>query len=159
MKFTKFTTLAFLFLIATFMSCNDDDNNIVTPITEPVPVSAATLLLNSIEEDGGIPYDANNPVLTFSDAENVFLPSVLGIDFRIDRNVVPAGPTVRLPLFQGWETLPNGTTREGYYIITEASDSDLARDLGVIYAPRMANAIGSGEFLTQMVIAKQMRMI
>jgi len=30
------------------------------------------------------------------------------------------------------------------YIITEASDNDLARDLGVIYSPRMAEAIGSG---------------
>ncbi len=109
----------------------------------PMMVNAAELLLASIEADGGVPYNAENPVLDFTNAQNVFLPSVLGIDFRIDRNVVPAGPTARFPMFQGWETLPNGDTREGYYVITEASDRGLARLLGVIYAPRMADAIGS----------------
>ena len=34
--------------------------------------------------------------------------------------------------------------REGYYIITEASDREFAREMGVIFAPRMADAIGSG---------------
>ena len=100
--------------------------------------------MSSIRTDGGTPYDANNPALSFTDNQNVFVPSVLGIDFRIDRSVVPAGPTVRLPMFQGWESLPDGSVREGFYVITEASDQELARELGVIFAPRMANAIGSG---------------
>ena len=127
-------------------SCNSDDNNTTPEGENPgsdAP-TAASLLLNSIAADGGTPYDANNPALSFTDAQNVFLPSILGIDFRVDRNVVPAGPTARFPMFQGWETLPNGERREGYYVITEASDSDLAEELGVIYAPRMAEAIGSG---------------
>lgn len=127
-------------------SCNSDDNNTTPEGENPQPdaPTAASLLLNSIEVDGGTPYDTDNPALSFTDAQNVFIPSVLGIDFRIDRNVVPAGPTARFPMFQGWETLPNGERREGYYVITEASDSDLATELGVIYAPRMAEAIGSG---------------
>ncbi|MEM9143094.1 MAG: hypothetical protein AAGA86_08910 [Bacteroidota bacterium] len=108
------------------------------------PKEQAYLLLESIKEDGGTPYDAEHPALTFTEAQNVFLPSVLGIDFRIDRAVVPAGPTARFPLFQGWETLPNGNHRKGYYVITEASNRYFAEKLGVIYAPRMANAIGSG---------------
>jgi len=141
MRFSNLKTLVLLLLITTIMSCNNDDTDNIPTTGPPSP---ATLLLNSIEADGGISYDANNPVLSFTEAQNVFLPSVLGIDFRVDRAVVPAGPTVRLPLFQGWETLPNGTTREGYYIITEASDRALATQLGVIYAPRMADAIGSG---------------
>ncbi len=138
MKLSKLIFLSSLVLFT--VSCNDDDDNI--PI--PDPPTAAELLLSSIETDGGTPYDADNPALTFTDDQNVFIPSVLGIDFRVDRDVVPAGPTVRLPLFQGWETLSNGDVREGYYIITEASDRELARELGVIFAPRMANAIGSG---------------
>ena len=128
-----------------FASCNSDDDN--TPSggdDNPQAPSAASLLLNSIEADGGTPYDADNPILSFTDAQNVFLPSILGIDYRTDRNVVPAGPTARFPMFQGWETLPSGERREGYYVITEASDSDLARELGVIFAPRMAESIGSG---------------
>jgi len=106
-------------------------------------VDAADLLLSSIEADGGVPYDSENPALTFTDDQNVFLPSILGIDFRIDREVVPAGPTARFPMFQGWETLPNGDIREAHYVITEASNRRLARLLGVIYSPRMAEAIGS----------------
>ena len=126
-------------------SCNSDDNN-TTPDGGTPPVdtpTAASLLLNSIAADGGTPYDADNPALSFTDAQNVFLPSILGIDFRTDRSVVPAGPTARFPMFQGWETTPNGP-REAHYVITEASDEDLARELGVIFAPRMAEAIGSG---------------
>lgn len=128
-----------------FASCNSDDDNTASGDDNPQAQTpdAASLLLNSIEVDGGTPYNADNPVLSFTDAQNVFIPSVLGIDYRTDRNVVPAGPTARFPMFQGWETTPDGP-REAHYVITEASDSDLARELGVIFAPRMAESIGSG---------------
>jgi len=116
----------------------------------PMMVDAAALLLASIEADGGVPYDAENPALTFTAAQNVFIPSVLGLDYRVDRDVVPAGPTARFPMFQGWETLPDGSNREAHYVITEASDRGLARLLGVIFSPRMADAIGSnGEQTSQ----------
>ncbi|MBL4663930.1 MAG: hypothetical protein JKY22_10365 [Flavobacteriaceae bacterium] len=128
--------------ITAFISCNTDDDINEVPVLETP--DAATLLLTSIETDGGTPYNASNPALTFTQAQNVFIPSVLGIDYRMDRNVVPAGPTARFPMFQGWETLSNGDRREGYYVITEASDIDLARALGIIFSPRMAVSIGSG---------------
>lgn len=147
MKNLKILALSALAGMA-LLSCDlDDDQTIIgenPDVVEGQIPDAASLLLSSITADGGIPYDANNPALTFTTAQNVFLPSVLGIDFRIDREVVPQGPTARFPMFQGWETLPNGERREGYYVITEASDSDLALELGVIFAPRMAAAIGSG---------------
>ena len=151
MKKINFTYLLAIALTLFLASCDSSDDFVgsgdgdddATP--EPLSVvEQAELLLNSIEADGGIPFDADNPALTFTEDQNVFLPSILGIDFRVDRSVVPAGPTARFPMFQGWETLPNGNRREGYYIITEASDATLARELGVIYSPRMANAIGSG---------------
>ena len=129
-----------LLALTLFQSCSDDEEPTIS-LDNP---TAAELLLSSIRTDGGTPYDANNPALSFTENQNVFVPSVLGIDFRIDRSVVPAGPTVRLPMFQGWESLPDGSVREGFYVITEASDQELARELGVIFAPRMANAIGSG---------------
>ncbi len=145
MKTIKLIATAVLLSSLFLISCNDDDDNVnQSGEQQDQAPDIASLLLGSIEADGGIPYDADNPALTFTSAQNVFLPSVLGIDFRIDRTIVPAGPTARFPMFQGWETLPNGDRREGYYIITEASDSDLANELGVIFAPRMANAIGSG---------------
>ncbi len=128
------------------MSCGDDDAVVDQPnngVEVASPVDEANLLLASIEADGGVPYNAADPALTFQDDENVFIPSVLGLDYRVDRAVVPAGPTVRLPLFQGWETLSNGERREGYYIITESSDRAQAEQLGVIYSPRMAAAATS----------------
>lgn len=141
MKNYKISILSLLAIGLLTVSCSDNKGEI---IEEPAAPSASTLLLNSIEADGGIAYNANNPALTFTTDQNVFLPSVLGIDFRVDRSVVPAGPTARFPMFQGWETLPNGTVREGYYVITEASDASLANELGVIFSPRMAASIGSG---------------
>ncbi len=135
---------AFLGILATtmFVACDKDSTGVEQPTLPESSPREAQLLLNSIKEDGGIPYDVNNPVLSFTEAQNVFLPSVLGIDFRIDREVVPAGPTARFPLFQGWETTSDGP-RKCYYVITEASDKDMATEMGVIYAPRMANAVGS----------------
>ena len=132
----------FLSLLAAtaFVACSDDD----IVIDDPIPsISEAQLLLESIRRDGGVPFDVDNPATVYPAAANVFIPSVLGVDYRVDRNVVEAGPTARFPMFQGWETTPNGP-REGYYIITEASDEAFARELGIIFAPRMADAIGSG---------------
>jgi len=111
-------------------------------ITEMM-IDAADLLLTSIATDGGTPFDADNPAVDYPEEANVFFASVLGVDYTVDRNVAPEGPTVRLPLFQGWEMV-DGTPRELYYVITEASNKQLARELGVIYAPRMANAVRSG---------------
>ncbi|WP_233565330.1 MULTISPECIES: hypothetical protein [Aquimarina] len=146
------TLLLSLFATAIFTACSNDD----TVINEEQPVASAKsltsfkalkeakILLNSIKQDGGTPFNVLRPALSFTSEQNVFLPSVLGIDFRIDRSVVPAGPTARFPMFQGWETLPNGSRRKGYYVITEASDKKMAKKLGVIFSPRMAASIGSG---------------
>ncbi|WP_010181784.1 hypothetical protein [Aquimarina agarilytica] len=127
------------------MSCDQDDVPGIDgpeggPITETA--SEASLLLQSIKEDGGVPFNKNKPALKFTAEQNVFLPSVLGIDFRIDRSEVPAGPTARFPMFSGWETTSSGP-RKCYYIITESSDQNMAEELGIIYAPRMAAAVGS----------------
>lgn len=121
-----------------FVNCSDDDAS--QPLqNNPTPLAEAGLLLASIQADGGTPYNADSPALTFQADENVFIPSVLGLDYRIDRDLAPEGPTVRLPLFQGWETTPDGP-RESHYIITESSDQAQARELGIIWAPRMAQA-------------------
>ena len=104
----------------------------------------AKVLLASIAKDGGTPYNVFRPALRFTADQNVFIPSMLGLDFRIDRDVVPEGPTGRFPMFQGVETLPDGSTRKGYYVITESSNYTQAKKLGVIFSPRMAASIGSG---------------
>ncbi len=138
-------------------ACSTEDNVLENENTNNVELALRTsskkqkfsalkesiILLNSIKKDGGTPYNVKRPALFFSRAQNVFIPSVLGIDYRIDRSIVPAGPTVRLPMFQGLETTSNGL-RKCYYVITEASNKAMAKKLGVIFSPRMAASIGSG---------------
>ncbi len=146
--------LVSLFVASIFVACSNDDA-IATEDQSVEEADAksfqsfralkeAKLLLNSIRRDGGTPYNVFNPALRFTAEQNVFLPSVLGIDYRIDRSEVPAGPTARFPMFQGWETLPDGSRRKGYYVITEASNKLMAKKLGVIFSPRMAVSKGSG---------------
>lgn len=134
-----------------FVNCSDDDttqqlvNNPGEPVEDAQTATAlaeANLLLNSLPE--AVRYDPANPALTAAEAAeaNLFIPSVLGLDHRVTRADAPEGPTVRFPLFQGWETPAGGEPRESYYIITETSDRAQAEALGIIWAPRMAEALG-----------------
>ena len=133
-----------------FVNCSDDDSaqqleNNPDP-TEDVQTATAlaeaNLLLNSLPE--AVRYDPASPALTAAEAAeaNLFIPSVLGLDHRTSRSEAPEGPTVRFPLFQGWETPEGGEPRESYYIITESSDRAQAEALGIIWSPRMADALG-----------------
>ena len=111
----------------------------------------AQTLLNSIATDGGEPYNQQNPAVRYTDAQRVFVPSALGIDYRLRGSETSTTPSVKMPMFKGYETLNDGSIRDAYYIITEASDREIAKTLGVAHAPRMAAAKGSegvqlGEF-------------
>lgn len=70
----------------------------------------------------------------FTRAQNVFVKSALAIDLNA------AAPTVTLPLFTG--VGPSGAPT--YFIVTEAADYNVARTLGVNYAPKLIHARGSG---------------
>jgi hypothetical protein len=65
----------------------------------------------------------------FSRDQNVFIPSALAIDFG-------SRPSVTLPLYRGIGPSGNPT----YFIITEAADFNVARILGVNYAPKLVFA-------------------
>ena len=67
MKNIKINILLALTLSFGLVSCNDDDNNGIAP--EPQAPNAAQLLLNSIREDGGVPFDVNNPAVTCTEAQ------------------------------------------------------------------------------------------
>jgi hypothetical protein len=71
--------------------------------------------------------------VNFNPSDHVFIKSALAIDFAY-RNA-----TVTLPLFHGLS--PQG--KDVFYIITDASDFHVARQMGVNYAPKLAEAIGS----------------
>ena len=69
----------------------------------------------------------------FKPSDHVFVKSALAVDFTY-RNA-----SVTLPLFRGLSPLG----KDVFYIITEASDFEVAHRMGVNYAPKLAAAIGS----------------
>ena len=73
----------------------------------------------------------------FSDEQNVFVDSVIALHDLED----PDEANVTLPVFRGIG--PDGEADE-YFIVTEAADFDVARLLGVNYAPKLVFARGSG---------------
>lgn len=73
--------------------------------------------------------------VNFPSSSNVFIKSVIEIDFTY------RFAWARLPLFRG--VMDNAANPDCYYIITEASDPNLASQMGVNFAPRMKN-IGDG---------------
>lgn len=140
MKNFKLKSILMVAIVSLLTSCGDDEGS----VTQLPTATESELLLASIAADGGVPFNASNPAVTYSADQNVFMPSALGIDLRTDINVVAAGPTVRMPLFRGWETLPDGSNRLAGYIITEASDQAMATALGVVFSPRMAAGSDAG---------------
>jgi hypothetical protein len=71
--------------------------------------------------------------------DHLTIPSAIQVDLNKE--------TVRLPLYKGTAPVPNGQpgqTETVWFVLLDASDSGLARDLGVNYAPKLAN-IGIGD--------------
>jgi hypothetical protein len=91
----------------------------------------ALLTAESMEAERS-PYRPGHGV-NFNPSDHVFIKSALAIDFTY-RNA-----SVTLPLFRGLS--PQGD--DVFYIITEASDFEVAHRMGVNYAPKLAEAIGS----------------
>lgn len=69
----------------------------------------------------------------FDSKQNVFLPSTLAVDFN-EKN-----PTVTLPLYKGIG--PSG--KPTYYVLTEACDYEVAKMMGVNFAPKLMHGRGS----------------
>ncbi len=97
----------------------------------------AVLFLFSCSKDDNseIQADVNlKPSGKYDADATVYLKSALNINLT---NITSKSVTV--PLLQGWT--PNG--EKAYYFITESSDYDDAKKLGVSFSPIMKNAIGS----------------
>jgi hypothetical protein len=93
---------------------------------------AQDLLARQVEGTGREIYTPETGV-EFDESDNVFMRSALAIDFT------EGAATVTLPLYRGLS--PEG--EEVYYIITEASDFDVAAAMGINYAPKMRHAAGT----------------
>ncbi len=123
------------------ISTNDDGDLVISAdpgaggsgSADTAALGEAMALLEGLAADGGTPYDIDT-ALVYPDEFEIFIPSVTGVDLRLvsDRN--PSGPTARIPMFRGLDPAGNSVD----YVITEASDRDVATLMGIIYAPRMS---------------------
>jgi hypothetical protein len=93
---------------------------------------ANALLATEAQESGRAAYSSGHGV-DFKASDNVYVKSALAVDFTYRH------ATVTLPLFRG--VSPTGS--DEFYIITDASDFAVARRMGINYAPKLAEAIGS----------------
>ena len=83
------------------------------------------------KETGHPAYSPGHGV-NFKLSDHVFVKSALAVDFTYRK------ASVTLPLFRGLS--PVG--KDVFYIITEASDFEVARRMGINYAPKLAAAKG-----------------
>jgi len=100
----------------------------------PDPMAEANALLATEAHDSGRPAYSPGHGVYFAPSDHVFITSALAVNFTYRH------ATVTLPLFRG--VSPQGGDQ--YYIITDASDFDVARRMGINYAPKLSKAIGSG---------------
>ena len=93
---------------------------------------ASAIQTTESKETGRPAYSPGHGV-NFKPSDHVFVKSALAVDFTYRT------ASVTLPLFRGLS--PQG--KDVFYIITEASDFEVARRMGINYAPKLAEAIGS----------------
>lgn len=118
---------------ATLTGCQDDEmgagqNTSQTALTE------ADGLITTAAQQTGVSKEAfagNLVAARFTAEQNVFLPSALAIDYQ--------QKTVTLPLYQGIGPAGGPT----YYILTDASDFDVAKLMGLNFAPKLVHGRGS----------------
>jgi hypothetical protein len=93
---------------------------------------ASSILAAEAKASGRPAYSPGHGV-NFKPSYHVFVKSALAVDFTY-RNA-----SVTLPLFQG----RSSSGKDEYFIITDASDFEVARMMGVNYAPKLAKARGT----------------
>ncbi|PSB13916.1 hypothetical protein C7B61_04475 [filamentous cyanobacterium CCP1] len=117
--------IAFILALVISVSYASQASEVADGITE------ARALLELAAAESGRPAYSERTAVQFNPEDNVYVKSTLAVDFT------PDSATVTLPLYRGLS--PTGESV--YYIITEASDFDVAKELGVNFAPKMRYAI------------------
>ena len=93
---------------------------------------AGALLATEAAEAHRPAYTPENAV-AYKPSDHVYIKSALAIDFTYRK------ASVTLPIFRGVQ----GDGKTVYYIITEASDFDVAEQMGINFAPKLAKAVGT----------------
>jgi len=117
---------------------------VTLPILIAAPARAQHMMMDGMNEavalqtlaatQSGRPAYSPMTAVKFKSSDNVFLKSALEVNFTY------RAAFVTLPLFRGRS--PKGEPVD--YIITEASDFDVAKKMGLNYSPKMKHAVGAG---------------
>ena len=107
---------------------------------------ASSILAAEAKASGRPAYGPGHGV-NFKPSDHVFVKSALAVDFTY------RSASVTLPLFQGRS--PSG--KDEYFIITDASDFEIARMMGVNYAPKLTKARGTAGVQDRAVRRKRLR--
>ena len=106
---------------------------LATAASEAEALKDASAIQTAESKETGQPAYSPGHGVNFKPSAHVFVKSALAVDFTY-RNA-----TVTLPLFRGLSPLGKNV----FYIITDASDFEVARRMGINYAPKLAAAKGS----------------
>jgi hypothetical protein len=98
----------------------------------PAMAEANQLQADLATESGRLAYSPGHGV-AFDPSYHVFIKSALAVDFTYRK------ATVTLPLYRGLG--PDG--KDVFYVLTDASNFEVAKRLGINYAPKLAWAAGS----------------
>src|SRR5271156_2577013 len=126
----KFVALTAVLLIVTA--------GVASPtVAAPAGGSAAIVEAKAIQsgfarESGREAYTPGHGI-AFKPSDHVYIKSALAVDFTYRK------ATVTLPLYRGLS--PQG--KDVFYVITDASDFDVAREMGINFAPKLAEAVNS----------------
>ena len=93
---------------------------------------AQDLLARQVEGTGRDIYTPETAV-EFKKSDNVFLRSALAVDFTFRK------ATVTLPMYKGMSPMGEPV----FYIVTDASDFEYAKQMGLNYAPKLRHAAGT----------------
>ncbi|MDQ3082675.1 MAG: hypothetical protein M3R07_10745, partial [Gemmatimonadota bacterium] len=97
-------------------------------------MTEASALLATAAQESGRPAYSPATAVRFKASDNVFVKSALEVNFTY------RAAFVTLPLFRGLSP----RNEPVYYIITDASDFDVASRMGINYSPKMRHAVGDG---------------
>ncbi|MEM9493142.1 MAG: hypothetical protein AAGC55_28590 [Myxococcota bacterium] len=127
----RYLLITGLTLSAAACSGDDDTDPVLDTSDDPLIAEAQLLLQANADRMGITPGELSGTTDPdrFTPEQNVFLTSVIAVSNLDD----PDAAVATLPLYEG--VRPNG--KIAHYILTEAADFDVARVMGLNYAPRM----------------------
>ena len=97
---------------------------------ESIAMNEANALQTELAKEFGHPAYAPGHGVAFKPSDHVYIESAVAIDFTYRK------ATVTLPLYRGLG--PDG--QDEFYVLTEASDFDVAKRLGINYAPKLGSS-------------------